>query len=150
MKGNLVSVNLRFNIKYKDKSDESRTMSIYHKVESYIPHIWNHVCVNIFDVVSSNAQFSNDRKPGSSVFIKTISISRSLYVDDIWIGRVPLTGKTDSILRCCSIAGSAIWLTSHRSYCSKPESIRDDPYWISRKNSLKLIELSSTNKISLG
>ena len=28
-------------------------------------------------------------------------------------------------------------------------SIRDDPYWISRKNSLELIELSSTNKVSL-
>ena len=27
--------------------------------------------------------------------------------------------------------------------------IRDDPYWISRKNSLELIELSSKNKVSL-
>ncbi len=26
-------------------------------------------------------------------------------------------------------------------------SIRDDPYWTSRKNSLELIELSSTNKV---
>ena len=25
----------------------------------------------------------------------------------------------------------------------------DDPYWTSRKNSLELIELSSTNKVSL-
>ena len=28
-------------------------------------------------------------------------------------------------------------------------SIRDDPYWIPRKNSLELIELSSINKVSL-
>ena len=30
-----------------------------------------------------------------------------------------------------------------------PGSIRDDPYWTSRKNSLELIELSSINKVSL-
>ena len=35
------------------------------------------------------------------------------------------------------------------SSCSKTGSIRDDPYWISRKNSLELIELSSMNKVSL-
>jgi hypothetical protein len=28
-------------------------------------------------------------------------------------------------------------------------SIRDDPYWISKENSLELIELSSINKVSL-
>ena len=28
-------------------------------------------------------------------------------------------------------------------------SIRDDPHWTSRKNSLELIELSSINKVSL-
>ena len=28
-------------------------------------------------------------------------------------------------------------------------SIRDDPYWTARKNSLELIELSSINKVSL-
>ena len=27
--------------------------------------------------------------------------------------------------------------------------VRDDPYWISRKNSLELIDLSSANKVSL-
>ena len=32
---------------------------------------------------------------------------------------------------------------------SNTESIRDDPYWSSGKNSLKLIELSSMNKVSL-
>ena len=31
----------------------------------------------------------------------------------------------------------------------KVRSIRDDPYWTSRKNSLELIELSSINKVSL-
>jgi hypothetical protein len=35
------------------------------------------------------------------------------------------------------------------SSCSKTGSIRDDPYWTSRKNNLELIELSSINKISL-
>ncbi len=29
-------------------------------------------------------------------------------------------------------------------------SIRDDPYWTSRKNCFELIELSSINKVSLG
>jgi hypothetical protein len=32
------------------------------------------------------------------------------------------------------------------SSCSNTGSIRDDPYWTSRKNSLKLIELSSIKK----
>ena len=35
------------------------------------------------------------------------------------------------------------------SSCSNTGSIRDGPYWTSRKNSLKLIELSSINKVSL-
>ena len=38
------------------------------------------------------------------------------------------------------------------SSCSDTGSIRDDPYWTSRKNSLhslELIELSSINKVSL-
>jgi hypothetical protein len=35
------------------------------------------------------------------------------------------------------------------SSCSNTGSIRDDPYWTSRKNSLELIELSSINKVSL-
>ena len=34
------------------------------------------------------------------------------------------------------------------SFCSNTESIRDDPYWTSRKNSLQLIELSSINKVN--
>ena len=33
--------------------------------------------------------------------------------------------------------------------CTDTVSIRDDPYWTSRKNSLELIELSSINKVSL-
>ena len=36
-----------------------------------------------------------------------------------------------------------------RASCSNTGSIRDDPYWTSRKNSLKLMELSSINKVSL-
>ena len=35
------------------------------------------------------------------------------------------------------------------SSCCNTGSIRDDPYWTSRKNSLELIELSSVNKVSL-
>jgi hypothetical protein len=35
------------------------------------------------------------------------------------------------------------------SSCSNTGSIRDDPYWTSRANSLELIELSSINKVSL-
>ena len=34
-------------------------------------------------------------------------------------------------------------------FCTKTKSIRDDPNWTSRKNSLELIELSSINKVSL-
>ena len=33
------------------------------------------------------------------------------------------------------------------SSCSNIESIRDDPYWTSRKNSLELIELSHINTV---
>ena len=32
---------------------------------------------------------------------------------------------------------------------SNSGSIRDDPYWISKKNSLELMELSSINKVGL-
>ena len=35
------------------------------------------------------------------------------------------------------------------SSCSNIGSTTEDPYWISIKNSLELIELSSTNKVSL-
>ena len=35
------------------------------------------------------------------------------------------------------------------SSCSNTGSIRDDHLWTSRKNSLELIELSSTNKVSV-
>ena len=72
---------------------------IYHKVESYTPHVWNHICVNMYDLVSANSELSSARKAGSSVYIKVISISRPLYVDDIWIGRVPLTGTSISLYR---------------------------------------------------
>ena len=34
------------------------------------------------------------------------------------------------------------------SCCSNTGSIRDDPYWTSRKNSSELIEVSSINKVS--
>jgi hypothetical protein len=33
--------------------------------------------------------------------------------------------------------------------CGNTGSIRDDPYWTSRENSLELMELSSRNKVSL-
>ncbi len=36
----------------------------------------------------------------------------------------------------------------HLSDCNTA-SIRDNPYWTSRKNSLELTELSSINKVSL-
>ena len=39
---------------------------------------------------------------------------------------------------------SLVWVSS----CGDTASIRDDPYWTSRKNNLELIELSSFNKIS--
>ena len=35
------------------------------------------------------------------------------------------------------------------SFCSDTGSIRDDLYWNSKKNSLELIELSSTKKVNL-
>ena len=94
IKGDLERVNLKFKIEYKDRSDDVHTMNIDHAVESYIPHIWNHVCVNMYDLITANSELSNNRKPGSSVLMEDISISRSLYVDDVWIGRVPLTGMS--------------------------------------------------------
>ena len=38
---------------------------------------------------------------------------------------------------------------NEQSLCSNTGSVRDDPYWTSRKNSLELIELFSMNKVSL-
>ena len=35
------------------------------------------------------------------------------------------------------------------SSCSNTGSIREDPYWTSKKNILELIEVSSINKVSL-
>ena len=35
------------------------------------------------------------------------------------------------------------------SSCSSTRSIKEDPYWTFRKNSLELIELSSVNQVSL-
>ena len=40
-------------------------------------------------------------------------------------------------------------LKNHGITYNNTGSIRDDPYWTSRKNSLELIELSSINKVSL-
>ena len=94
IKGDLESVNIRFKIRYTDKSDKHQTKDIYHTVESYTPDVWNHICVNMYDLVSADSELSQARKAGSSVYIKLISISRPLYVDDVWIGRVPLTGMT--------------------------------------------------------
>ena len=42
-----------------------------------------------------------------------------------------------------------VFLCALVSSCSNTGSIRDDPYWTSRKNSLELIELSSINIVSL-
>ena len=44
-----------------------------------------------------------------------------------------------------------MYISSTSTYlpCNNTGSIRDDPYWTSRKNSLELIELSSKNKVSL-
>ena len=94
IKGDLESVNIRFKIRYKVKSNKHQTKDIYHTVESYTPDVWNHICVNMYDLVSADSELSQARKAGSSVHIKLISISRPLYVDDVWIGRVPLTGMT--------------------------------------------------------
>ena len=45
--------------------------------------------------------------------------------------------------------GDSAHICDIKSSCSYTGSIRDDPYWTSRKNSLELIELSSINKVSL-
>ena len=41
------------------------------------------------------------------------------------------------------------YLPNHLSSLSNTGSIRDDPYWTSRENSLELIELSNINIVSL-
>ena len=40
---------------------------------------------------------------------------------------------------------SLVWVSS----CDNTGSVRDDFYWISKKNSLELIKLSSINEVSL-
>ena len=49
----------------------------------------------------------------------------------------------------CLQTGDSAHVCDIKSFCSNTGSIRDDPYWTSRKNSLELIELSSINKVSL-
>jgi hypothetical protein len=45
---------------------------------------------------------------------------------------------------------STFWMQSmHNEHTNIFGSIRDDPYWTSRKSGLELIELSSINKVSL-
>ena len=48
-------------------------------------------------------------------------------------------------------ASKRVSFIKHRysRYFSNNVSMRDDPYWTSRKDSLELIELSSINKVSL-
>ncbi|XP_028395269.1 fibrocystin-L-like [Dendronephthya gigantea] len=91
IKGELKTVAIHMKIKYKDTSKTNREMTLQHTLETYTPNKWNHICVNMYSLITANSQLSNARKPGSSVFMKTIFISRSLYVDDIWIGRIPVT-----------------------------------------------------------
>jgi hypothetical protein len=52
----------------------------------------------------------------------------------------------------CEKSASSLTLpntTGQVSSCSNTGSIRDNPYWTSRKNSLELIELSNINKVGL-
>ena len=42
------------------------------------------------------------------------------------------------------------WVYIETISCCSIGSIRDDPFWTYRKNSLELIEISSINKVSLG
>ena len=49
------------------------------------------------------------------------------------------------LIELSSISNLVVYVSS----CSNTGSIRDDPYWTSRKNSLELIELFSINEVSL-
>ena len=55
------------------------------------------------------------------------------------------------VLYLCEQVLISLWFASEDrvSSCSNTVSIRDDPYWTSKKNSLELIELSSINNVSL-
>jgi hypothetical protein len=68
----------------------------------------------------------------------------------------PMNLESSSTLRCFTSfnifslpVGTEGMVRNFVSSCSNTGSIRDDPYWISRKNSLELIELSNINKVSL-
>ena len=61
--------------------------------------------------------------------------------------RIKVLFKTE-ISQVCTMAHTVRKLILVSS-CSNTGSIRDDPYWTSRENSLELIELSSINKVCL-
>jgi hypothetical protein len=60
-----------------------------------------------------------------------------------------MTGLRRFLYPCTSSEYQNMYSTECITFDSNTGSIRDDPYWTSRKNSLELIELSSINKVSL-
>lgn len=97
-KGSLDTVIITFNVKYKDKSGKIKSKNVNYRVEFYSKTHWNHLCVNMYDFMSSNNDLNDARKPGSSIYVASIRISRNLLVDDIWIGQMAVQG-TDAILK---------------------------------------------------
>ena len=86
------AVDITFNVKYKDTSDKSKSKNVNYRVESYSKTHWNHLCVNMYEFMSSNNDLNDAKKPGSSIYVASIRISRNLLVDDIWIGQMAVQG----------------------------------------------------------
>ena len=63
-----------------------------------------------------------------------------------------LNERDQNIARLCfkvsQLSGINTVSLVYVSSCSNTGSIRDDPYWTSRKNSLEQMELSSTNEVT--
>ncbi len=67
---------------------------------------------------------------GTKYFVKVLIIKNAIWLELIELSSISKVGL--------------VWV----SFCSNTGSIRDDPYWTSRKNSLELIELSSINNVN--
>ena len=88
--------------------------------------------------------------------VSVICIIRNIKERERWSVREVLIGSLGKQFRADSLRQGNPGINKltysslvKESSCGNTGSIRDDPYWISRKNSLELIELSSINKVSL-
>ena len=96
---------------------------------------WNNIAGNELWLMTSNSRYPN--KPDTTVKLASLESPRSgNNLPDSYGLRMTTYYKVNINFSCLHS-------------CGNTGSIRNDPYWIFRKNSLEFIELSSINKVSL-